>query len=176
MFLNPEKNLLKVGLSESMIVADFDSGSGYYSLACAKLVGNSGKVYSIDSNEELLRRLSNEAKALGIKNIKIIGGNLEKPKGSKLADSLVDLVVIANTFFQIENKENVAKEAGRILRKKGRVLVVDWKDSSAGIGPHRMHLVDKKDVLKIFSEANFSFEKEIDAGDHHFGLIFRVKK
>lgn len=176
MFLNPEKNLLKVGLSESMVVADFDSGSGYYSLAAAKLVGNSGKVYSIDHNEELLRKISNDAKSLGFKNIKIIGSNLENQNGSKLRDDLVDIVIIANTLFQIENKEKVAKEAWRILRKKGRVLVVDWKDSQAGVGPHRMHIIRKEDVQNIFSEAGFSLEKEIEAGDHHFGLIFRVKK
>lgn len=173
MFSNPHKNLSQVHLSEGMIVADFGAGSGYYALEASHFVGNSGKVFCIDLSHDLLRKLANEAEKEGLKNIEVIWGDLEKEGGSSLKEESVDLVLIANALFQIENKENFINEAKRVLKKKGRALFVEWGDNGAGIGPHRNHLIKKDDAIELFKKSGFSMEKEIDAGDHHYGIIFR---
>jgi ubiquinone/menaquinone biosynthesis C-methylase UbiE len=85
----------------------------------------------------------------------------------------VDVVVIANTLFALDDKAGAAKEAMRILKKKGRVLLVEWADSFAGMGPHRDHVVPKEASTKIFVDVGFALEREIDAGSHHYGLVFR---
>lgn len=173
MFSNPEKNLIQLGVSEGMHIADFGAGNGYYALLLAQKVGEDGRVYCIDIQSDLLRKLSKEAEENNISNLEIITSNIEKEKGSTLTKDSMDIVLIANTFFQIDHKDKVAHEAHRILRPKGRVLFVEWSDSFAGMGPHKDHVIKKEDTLKIFKDAGFVFDREIDAGEHHYGLVFR---
>ena len=173
MFLNPQKNLEELSIGRGAHVADFGAGSGHYSLAVARLVGEDGKVFCIDINGDLLTKVKNHARQEGLENLDIIKSDLERPKGSKLQDASVELVIIANTLFALEDKVAVVKEAFRILRPKGRVLVVEWSDSFAGLGPHTSHVVTKEESQKIFENEKFKLEREISAGDHHYGLIFR---
>jgi|SRR3989344_837194 len=173
MFSNPEKILIQFGLAESLHVADFGAGAGYYAMLISEKVGKTGKVYAIDIRKELLERLANMAEKEGRDNIEIICGNVEKEGDTSLPDASVDAVVIANTLFAMEDRAGAAKEAKRILKKKGRVLLVEWADSFAGMGPHRDHVVKKEEAEKIFTDAGFSFERELEAGDHHYGLVFR---
>ncbi|MDB5204600.1 MAG: type 11 methyltransferase [Candidatus Taylorbacteria bacterium] len=173
MFSNPEKNLIQFGISVGMQIADFGSGNGYYAFLLARKVGETGRVYCIDVQSDMLQKIAKEAETENIQNIEIITSDIEKEKGSTLTKDSVDVVLIANTLFQNDDKHAVAKEALRILRVKGRVLVIEWADSFAGMGPHKDHLVKKEDALKIFTDAGLVLDHEIDAGEHHYGLVFR---
>lgn len=173
MFLNPEKNLLQTGVSQGSVVADFGAGVGYYAFALSKMVGQEGKVYAIDFHKDLLRRIGNEAKRNNLSNIHIVWSDLEKEKGSTLKEASVDLVILANTFYSIGRKDRVVEEAKRILRPKGRVLFVEWEDSFAGLGPHSKNLVTEEYAEAIFKKEGFILDKRIEAGDHHYGIIFR---
>jgi ubiquinone/menaquinone biosynthesis C-methylase UbiE len=173
MFSNPEKIIMQVGVSEGMYVADFGVGNGYYAQILAERVGDNGKVFCIDVLNEMLHKLSMDSESKSLFNMEYIWSNLENFRGSTIKKDTIDLVVIANTFFQIIKKDNVAEEAHKILREKGRVLFVEWADSYAGMGPHASHLVPKEEAISIFEKAGFKMENEIDAGEHHYGLIFR---
>lgn len=156
-----------------MHVADFGAGVGYYAMLLAQKVGKSGKVYAIDINKDFLSKIANDAAKQNFDNIEIISGDVEKQGGSTLADSSVDVVLIANTLFMMDDKLGAAKEALRILKPKGRCLVVEWADSFAGIGPHRSHIITNVAAMKIFQDAGFTLGYDVEAGDHHYGLVFR---
>ncbi|MFX1590307.1 MAG: 50S ribosomal protein L11 methyltransferase, partial [Promethearchaeota archaeon] len=47
-----EDVLRDIGVKESQKVLDFGCGSGVYSIIASKIVGNSGKIYAIDSDEK----------------------------------------------------------------------------------------------------------------------------
>ncbi len=173
MFSNPEKNLIQLGVSDGMFVADFGAGNGYYAMLFAERVGETGRVYCIDIQSDLLNKILKESEERYISNIEVITSDIEKEKGSTLTEKSVDVVLIANTFFQIDHKDSVAKEVYRILKVKGRLMFIEWSDSFAGIGPHRDHVIKKDDARKIFEENGFVFDREIDAGEHHYGLVFR---
>lgn len=173
MFSNPEKNLIQFGISEGMYIADFGAGNGYYAFLLARKVGDSGRVYCIDIQGDILKKILREAEEQNLQNIEIITSDVEKEKGSTLPANSVDVVLIANTFFQIDHKDKVAHEAHRILKTKGRLLFIEWADSFAGMGPHKDHVIKKEEALKIFKDAGFVLDREIDAGEHHYGLVLR---
>lgn len=173
MFSNPEKNISQFHVDQGMIVSDFGSGSGHYSIALAKAVGSSGKVYSIDIQQSLLQKLKNTANEMGISNINVIWADLEKPRGSTLKDGILDRVIVANTFFQIEKKDEFVEEIKRVLKPKGKVLFIDWTHSFNGLGPVGNMIVTHDMARVIFESHGFIFEKDILAGDHHYGLIFK---
>ena len=114
MFSDPQKNIGQLNLDPGMLVADFGSGSGFYTIEAARAVGPSGKVYSIDIQRELLKRTLLNASRDHLHNIEIITGDLEKAGGARIKDSLVNFVIVANLLFQIGNKKNLLDEAKRI--------------------------------------------------------------
>ena len=85
-FAHPKRNVGALGVEPGMQVADFGSGSGIYILHIAEALENTGRVYAIDVQRDLLRRVKNEANRRGFKNVDIIWTDLEHPGSSKLAD------------------------------------------------------------------------------------------
>jgi len=174
MFSNPEQNIEKVHIDPGMKVADLGAGSGFYSIAAAKLTGPSGRVYAIDVQKDLLEKIKNQSLSQGISNIELVWADLDEPNGTKLADNLVDRVVVANVLFQVEDKDALVVEAKRILKSGGKLLFIDWSDSYGGVGPQQSEIV-RPDVGRVlFEEHGFKFEKDIEVGEHHYGLIFKL--
>ena len=173
MFKDPETVLDQLVLGEGRVVADFGAGSGAYALSAARRVGETGKVYAVDIQKNLLERFKNIAKAARIHNVEIIWGDIEKSAGTKIKNGVVDVAIISNVLFQNEDKSAVAREAHRVLKNGGRALVVDWSETSGALGPSADHLVPQKEARDVFERNGFSHERDISAGEHHYGMIFR---
>ncbi len=173
MFSDPEKVVEQCSIQAGMDIADFGSGSGFYSIASAKALASTGRVYAIDAQKDLLTKLKNIAVKDGLYNIEVIWGDVEKINGTKLRDSSIDLVFICNLLFQTDDKESTIKEAKRILKPAGRVVFVDWSDSFGGTGPSPKDVFKKDKSAPLFEKLGFHQDKEIQAGSHHYGFIFK---
>lgn len=170
MFTDPVKNLKQLGLREDMIVADLGAGTGFYTIAAAELVPR-GKVYAIEVIKDYVVTIKNKAKEAHLSNVECFWGNVEKIGGTKIRDGIVDAVIASNIFFQIEDKEKFVEEIKRITKKDGKVLFVDWAEAS-NIGPRKENVIAKEKVVEIFKKKGFIFERDINAGEHHYGMIF----
>ncbi len=175
MFSDPSYNIEQLSLQSGMKVADLGCGSGFYSMALAKAVGDKGRVYAIDVQKGLLDRLKKEAMIEGFHNVEVVWGDVEKKHGTKLRDESADAVVVANLLFQIGQKVDFANEIQRILRQRGKLLLIDWSGSFGGVGPDQDQVVAKRIGQELFEQNGFVFEREIRAGDHHWGIIMRKK-
>lgn len=172
-FAIPENVAKEFGLMSGEEIAEFGSGIGTYALACAKIVGPAGRVYAIDVQKDLLEHLRHDAEREGIKNIEYIWGDIEEIGGTKLKDSLVDLVLMASVFFQLADRPVAIREAKRLLRSGGRVVLIDWSDSFGGLGPRPEDVLSPEEAEKLFVNEGFSKVKSFGAGDHHYGVIFK---
>jgi len=168
-FLNPEKVLKKLRLKKDMIAADFGCGSGGWVIPLAKKL-EEGMVYAIDILEEPLSALRGKADLKRITNIKTILSDVEDKEGSKLSSNYCNLVLMTNLLFEIEEKEKVLEEGKRILKKKGKILVVDW-NIEAPLGP-KGGRVSLNEIKKIAKRIGLVSKKEFGAGAYHYGLIF----
>ncbi|MBU1557795.1 methyltransferase domain-containing protein [Patescibacteria group bacterium] len=172
-FIDPKNNIAQFGLNQGMKVADLGSGSGFYVMESSKAVGNDGRVYAVDVQKELLERIKASASLEGLSNIEIIWGDIEKLGGTRLADFSVDAVILSNTLFQVEEKENLINEMKRILRPKGRALIVDWTASFGGLGPAPESVFTEHQAKDLFQKNGFVLDKDISAGEHHYGFVVR---
>jgi ubiquinone/menaquinone biosynthesis C-methylase UbiE len=175
-FLEPEIILQEAGLKSGDKVADFGCGSGYFSIAAAVKVGEGGEVFSLDVLPSALESVASRAKISGLTNIATSRVNLEKENGSKLGSASVDWVLIKDMLFQNDRKEIILNEAFRILRPGGKVLIVEWNDQDAGVGPDKKLRIGKKALNELAKQAKFSVEKEMSAGDFHYAIVAGVLK
>jgi ubiquinone/menaquinone biosynthesis C-methylase UbiE len=173
MFSDPEKNIEQCGIQAGQEIADIGSGSGFYTIGAAKALISTGRVYAIDVQKDLLTKVKNNAVREGLYNVEVIWGDIDKVGGTKLRDASIDLAFLCNVLFQLENKANIVKEIKRILKPAGRVLIVDWTDSFGGIGPKPDVVVKKDKVMDMFEKEGFHLDREISAGAHHYGLIYK---
>lgn len=173
-FADPVKNVAAFGIVKGMKVADLGAGSGAYALALAKTVGESGRVYAVDVQKDLLRRIRNDAHRMGIDaRMEFLWGDIEESGGSKLAQAIVDFVLLSNTLFQLPDKKAALREARRIVKPGGRLAIIEWSDSFGGVGPHPNDVVKKEHALDLAHESGFEIMREFPAGAHHYGLLLR---
>lgn len=171
-FSSPRENVLQLGLREGMKVGDFGAGSGHYANAAAAIVSHSGRVYAIDVQEDILKHLKLNAHAHHRGVIEAIWGDIEKPGGTHLKDASLDAVILANTFFQVENRFGLLSEMKRVLKPGGKLLVVDWAGSYGGMGPSPEKVVTEHDAEAFFINGGLHKVKSFRAGPHHYGLVF----
>ncbi len=179
-FAHPRRNIAALGVQNGMFVADFGAGSGAYTLALAEHLQGSGRIYAIDVQRDLLRRIANEAARRRYKNVEVIWADLEVPRASKLAESSIDLVLVSNLLFQVPDKTTVLREARRIVKGTGHVALIDWSESlpagrqvSARIGPQKEDVVKKETALELAEKNGLSLLREFPAGAHHYGLVLK---
>ncbi len=173
MFSDPQKNLAQFDIAPGMKVADFGSGAGHYALLLGRAVGLSGQVFALDVQKDLLVTLKREAEKAHLFNIEIVWSDFDGSGGTKLKSGVIERGIVANVLFQINHKENLAREIARVMRPDGKLLVIDWLDSFGGIGPEPKSVFLKEKCRTLFEQAGFGLEKEISAGLHHYGFVFK---
>lgn len=156
-----------------MEIADFGAGSGFYTMASAKALIATGRVYAIDAQKDLLTKLKNNTARAGLYNVEVIWGDIEKIGGTHLRENSIDLVLMCNVMFQLEDKLATIVEIKRVLKSGGRVLLVDWAESFGGIGPKAESVFGKEKASEMFEKNGFHLDREVTAGAHHYGIIFK---
>jgi ubiquinone/menaquinone biosynthesis C-methylase UbiE len=170
-FVNPADVIAEANIEPGQVVVDLGCGGGFYTIPAAKQVGPSGKVYAVDILESKLAVTQSGARQIGLKNVYVIKGDVDKPL-IDIPEASVDVVIIASIIHQIYSKESLLHNVYRMLKTGGRVLAVDWKKQASPFGPALEVRVSAEELVQIMAMAAFKKEKEIPADPYHYGLIF----
>lgn len=174
-FLNPDAVAGEFGITPGMKVADFGCGAGHLGILAAQRTGKGGMVIALDIMEDKLDSIRARAKAAGLENIETRRANLEVLGSTGISDGTQDLVLLVNILFQSQKKAGILKEAKRVLRSGGSVVVVDWKKNTGGFGPPDHLRTTPEDMQALFEMEGFALVRGFNAGQFHYGLIFTNK-
>ena len=164
----------KIGLGYGDIIGDLGCGpKAYFAFQAARIVGDRGTVYAVDIQKQVLSSVESHAKTQGLNNIKTVWSNLEKKGATKIPESSLDLGILNNILFQVADIESIIREAIRLVKIGGQLLIIDWKNIGAPLGPSLDRIVDLENIKNIVQGLNLKLEQEFEAGQYHFGLIFR---
>ena len=149
-------------LKEGDIVLDLGSGAGFDAFLAAGRVGKTGRVIGVDMTPEMLEKARANAKKGNYTNVEFKLGEIEKlPVNNNSID-----VIISNCVINLSpDKEDVFKDAYRVLKSGGRLMVSDLvlaKDLSKEIEESMEAYVGclagaikKDEYLKLITAAGF---------------------
>jgi len=172
MFMDPMQTLAACNILATNTVADFGAGSGFVAQAAAKLVPQ-GQVFAIEINHDVVTRLTRDASEKHIANLHALWGDIEAKEGSKLANESVDVVVCFNFLFLLDDKAAALKEAYRVLKPGGKIVIADWTESFGGLGPQPYHVFNKTMAESALTGVGFKkLSDMLPAGAHHYAVLF----
>lgn len=171
--LNQQLVIDKAQIKNGMKVADLGCGAnGYFVFPLAAAVGREGIVYAVDIIKSSLESIEKKAKLNNLKQIKTVWSNLEIFNATKIEAESLDLVLLANVLHQSQKRVDLIREARRMLKRGGKVLIIEWNDADCPVGPASENKVNI-DMLKTgLEKLGFKSEEEFSAGRFHYGLLF----
>jgi ubiquinone/menaquinone biosynthesis C-methylase UbiE len=120
---DPQK-ILGEYIEPGQTVLDVGCGPGTFSIAMAKMVGESGKVIAVDVQEEMLQIVRTKAAQQG--RLSRIVTHKSDPDRIGISEK-VDFALAFYMVHEVPNAEAFLKEVASVLKPKGKMLIVEPK-------------------------------------------------
>lgn len=120
---NPNK-ILAPYINEGMTVLDIGCGPGFFSIELAKMVGQNGKVISVDLQEGMLQKIRNKINGTPLEGIiKLVKCEVDDLN----VHDKVDFILAFYMVHEVPDKDKLFHSLKNILNEKGKLLIVEPK-------------------------------------------------
>lgn len=172
--IDPKEIFEKISLGSGMRVADLGCGrTGHFVFSASKMVGNTGIVYAVDIIKDILASIQAQINMQGFGNIETIWSDIEKYGKVPIPEKSLDVCFFVNVVYLLSDKKNAFKEAARLLKPKGFLVVVDWKRKIGPLGPSESVMVSPEEVIAAATEVGLKLFDRTVINDYHYAVILK---
>jgi len=168
----PSKLVELLRLKKGDNVADIGAGTGYLSWRMATKIGESGAVFAVEIQQEMLDLLGEKMKARGIANVKPVLGTITDPK---LPEGQVDLVIMVDVYHEFSHPFEMMEGIVRSLKPKGRVAFVEYRAEDPAVPIKRVHKMSEAQVRKEAESFPLRWVETIASLPRQHVIIFEKK-
>jgi len=185
-FENPERDAYQkpaeivaaLKIKEGDVVADVGAGTGYLTKYLVKAVGEHGRVYAEDIEQDFLDKIKEKIKENGWNNVTVVLGTDRDPK---LPKGQMNFITVLDAYHHFEHPEEMLKNMREALAPDGKLAIIDYyrrpnpNFERAGIDFAKHIRLDKDDVIKELENNGFQLDSSYDFLPYQFFVVFKKK-
>ena len=154
---NASESFEQLRLVDGMTVCDLGCGNGYWTLPMARKIGKQGRVFAVDIQPEMLRKLQARAQKEKIKNIKLVRGDVDDPQ---LPPNEIDLLLMVDVYHEFSHPESMLWGIRRSLTDTGVVALLEYRQEDPDVPIKRLHKMSKHQIMKEYQKNGFKLVRE----------------
>lgn len=165
---DPEAILVDIGLNPGHTFADIGCGGGFFTLPAARIVGNKGMVYGVDTDAQSINEMEQHALAEGLKNLRLTTG---KAEDALLCHACADIVFFGIVLHDFDDPAKVLENARKMIKTTGKLVNLDWKKEPTPFGPPLAKRFTPEKASEMIEAAGFKVEKVANVGEYNYMII-----
>ena len=148
----PDEVLNALEIGKGQTIADIGAASGYLTVKLSERVKETGAVYAVDIQQEMLDYIRTRQGDKGFKNIILVLGNMDDPK---LPLGSLDLAILLSTYHEIAQPVDFMRKLKLALKPQGKLAILEFSDESP-IGPPLKFRLPEDLVINELKQAGFT--------------------
>jgi ubiquinone/menaquinone biosynthesis C-methylase UbiE len=149
--------LKEIGLRSGQRVLDFGCRVGHYTIPAAEVVGNEGRVFAVDREQDALNELEQKVRTNNFKNV-----HIRRTSGETTLDfesESIEVVLFYDVLHYLEtsDRKKLYREAQRVLKQDG-LLSVYPKHTLEDEPTQEFRSLSLSDVQQEIEGSSFIFE------------------
>ena len=142
-----------------MSICDMGCGNGFHTMPLAKEVGETGKIYAVDVQPEMIEMLKQNLDVKGIKNVVPIVGAYHDPK---LPPNSCDQILLVDVYHEFSHPVQMLAAMRKALKPNGQLVLVEFRAEDETVPIRPEHKMSKAQIHKEMNANGFVMKREFD--------------
>ncbi|GIM30355.1 SAM-dependent methyltransferase [Clostridium polyendosporum] len=165
--LNPKNTLIKAGFKDNMVLCDIGAGTGIFSFPATQI--SSSNIYALEISDSMIELLKNRMTERNTKNLKI---KKVDSAALPLDNNSCDMTIMVTVLHEVEDKEFMLNEIKRVLKEKGKLMIIEFHKRKTPMGPPIDHRISEEFVEEICNSNGLKTIDKFSLGDNFYSIVF----
>ncbi len=167
--LRPVETLKRAGFKEGMVLCDIGAGTGVFSIPATRI--SKGEIYALEKSDGMIEILQDRIRKGSLTNLKV---KKVESEILPLGDNICDLVILITVLHHIEDKKIMMDEIKRVLKEKGRILVIEFHKRVTNSGPPVEMRLSEEELVQFGKDYKLNTIERFKLGNNFYGFIFEI--
>ena len=183
-FLDSDEIIQELNLTGNETFMDAGCGDGHNAIKVLEDYNHKGLVYAVDIYDASIEDMETYKTENNVENLINIEADITEGIPG-VDDESMDVILMVNVFhgFKASRKlDEAVEELARIIKKDGKIAIMDYKPWDVPKGPPTQYRSSLADLEKLFNKHGFEqiylneeIGEDIPEGKSHFLIMFSKK-
>lgn len=169
-WMAPELLMGEMLEGDDAVLVDVGAGTGFLALAAAARLTR-GRVIAVDRQDDMVTLVRRRADEAGLRNLTALKGEAER---LPVPDLSADAVLFSMVLHDMADPVAVVREARRVLRPGGRLLLIEFLPGATEMGPPRETLFEPAALTTLVTDAGYAVTRRWQGPGPLYRLEARV--